>query len=255
MNALKRFVLVVGVLMLLGIRVEAQMLKPVNAAANEVKAEEAKPVEEAAKAVKAEVTAAVKDVQEAVETVAAPKNDVPSGGAIKYNADPAHSTIGFSVKHLQITNVRGKFDDNEVDITYDPNDLSKFKADVEIKAASIDTANQKRDEHLRSNDFFGADQFPTIIFKSNQLEKRGEGYVIVGDLTIRGVTKKLTFPVRINGPVKTPSGDTAIGLSAETSINRQDFNVSWNKKLDNGGYVLDDKVDLIIDLELHQAKY
>ena len=169
-----------------------------------------------------------------------------------YTIDPVHSTIGFAVKHLQIATTRGKFNEYSGIVHYDPDNLDAFKAEVTIRVDSIDTGNEKRDQHLLSGDFFLAEEYPVITFESSRLDKRGEGHVIVGELTIRGVTKELTFPVDIAGPVPSPFGQKVMALSAETVINRQDFGISWSKQMDGGGFVVADEVKLIVELELHQ---
>lgn len=260
MKHTKYFLLFMAAFLLNVVTVSAEDVQPAAAEAEAEVVVESVAVEAAQPVVPTEVPPVAVETPVAAKVeaapVATPEPVAPAvpAGAKTYSIDLAHSNVGFSVKHLQITNVTGKFKDYEGKVVFDPDNLNKFSADITIKAASIDTANDKRDEHLRGNDFFGADQFPAITFKSNRLEKRGEGYVMIGSLTIRGVTKEITFPVTINGPVKAMTGEAAIGIGAKTSINRQDYNVSWNKKLDNGGYILDDKVDLDISFELHEGK-
>jgi polyisoprenoid-binding protein YceI len=173
-------------------------------------------------------------------------------GAPAYTIDPVHSTIGFAVKHLGVSTTRGKFTEYEGVVRYDPDNPAAFETDVTIQAASINTDNEGRDNHLRSGDFLAADEFPVITFKSNRLEKRGEGHVIVGDLTIRGVTRQITFPVALAGPVDATGGKTVAALEAVTAINRQDYGVSWSKTLDTGGLVVSDTVELVVELELHR---
>ena len=174
--------------------------------------------------------------------------------AALYKIDNAHSQIGFAVKHLMVSTVRGDFQDYTGQLEFDPNNLNNFMADVAIQAKSINTQNQGRDTHLSSADFLDVATYPAITFKSKDIHAAANGYEIVGDLTIHGVTKQITLPVSISGPVKSPSGDDVIGLSGETVINRQDFGVSWNKMMDQGGMVLDDNVRLVVDVEAHQAK-
>ncbi len=166
-----------------------------------------------------------------------------------YEIDAGHSTIGFAVKHLAVGTTRGSFTDYAGVFNFDPNDYSTFEVDVTIQTKSINTNLEARDTHLRSGDFLDAENNPTISFKSTRLEKRGEGQVIVGDLTIRGVTKQVTVPVTLAGPVKSPFGATVIGIAGDLRINRQDYGVAWSKNLDNGGLVVDDFVDLIVELE------
>ncbi len=175
--------------------------------------------------------------------------------AAVYTIDNVHSQMGFAVKHLMVSTVRGDFRDYTGQLEFDPNNLNNFTADVTIQTQSINTNNQDRDNHLRSADFLDAVKYPTITFKSKEIHAATGGYEIVGDLTIHGVTKKITLPVTIAGPVKNPlGGDQVIGLTGETVINRQDFGVSWNKTMDQGGMVLDDNVRIVVELEAHQAK-
>ncbi len=169
--------------------------------------------------------------------------------AATYEIDATHSTLGFAVKHLQVGTTRGSFNDYTGSISYDPNDLSTFNADVTIKVDSINTKVEARDKHLKSPEFFDAEKFPTITFKSTRLEKRGEGMVIVGNLTMRDVTKEITFPVTISGPVKSPFGTMVIGIEGETILNRQDYGISFSKTIDNGGLMVDDMVTLNIEIE------
>lgn len=177
------------------------------------------------------------------------ENPAAVAEAKNYEIDAVHSTLGFAIKHLTVGTTRGGFSTYSGTIVFDPNDYSTFQADVIIEANSIDTNNEARDNHLKSADFFDVEKFPTITFKSARLEKRGEGAVIIGNLTIKDVTKELTIPVQISGPVKSPYGNSVIGLAAQIQINRQDFNVNFNKTLDNGGTVVADMVDLIIEIE------
>lgn len=171
--------------------------------------------------------------------------------AATYTLDKAHSSLGFDVKHLMISTVPGTFADYEGTIDYDPDNLSAAKVNVTIQAASINTNNADRDKHLRTADFFDVEKYPTITFAGNSIRKEGDQYVITGDLTMKGVTKTIEIPASIEGPVKTPSGSTAIGISAQTKINRQDFGITWNKEMDQGGYVLGDDVVLNINVEAH----
>jgi len=172
-----------------------------------------------------------------------------SAMASTFDIDSGHSTIGFAVKHLQVGTTRGRFNDYSGTINLDTNDFSTFSADIVIQTASIDTNLEARDKHLKSPDFLDATGHPTITFNNARLERRGAGKVIVGDLTIRGITKLITIPVTISDPVQSPFGATVIGIIGQTTINRQDFGVSWSKQLDTGGLVVDDFVTLIIEIE------
>ena len=174
--------------------------------------------------------------------------------AATYTVDPVHSTIGFKATHLMVSQVEGLFTDYTSDVSFDSKDLAGSKINVTIKTASINTRNDQRDEHLRSADFLDAANQPTITFASKSITGSGENYTLVGDLTIRGVTKELSIPVSILGPVKSPFGFDALGISGSTVINRQDFGVSWNKQLDQGGVVVSDDVRIEFNLEAHSGK-
>lgn len=172
--------------------------------------------------------------------------------AAVYTIDPAHSTIGFKVKHLMVTNVNGVFEKFKGTVNIDEKDIAKSKVDVTIEMASINTNITKRDEHLRSPDFFDTAKFPTMTFVSTKVEKTGADKLkVTGNLTIKGVTRQVIL--NVDGPtgeVKSPQGDLKRGASATAAINRQDFGVSWSKKLDGGGLVVADDVYISIDTEL-----
>jgi polyisoprenoid-binding protein YceI len=167
-----------------------------------------------------------------------------------YAIDPAHSSIEFSAKHLMVSTTTGVFKDYQGTITYDPNALETFRADITIQAKSIDTHVEKRDDHLRGADFLDTEKFPTIRFVSKGITGQDGSYSIVGDLTLKGVTKEVVVPVNISGPIKSPmGGNMIIGLAGQLTINRQDYGVSWNKALDNGGYVVSNDVNIRINIE------
>lgn len=172
--------------------------------------------------------------------------------ADKYMADKANSTIGFTVTHLVISTVPGHFQDYDVVFMYDENDISKSSVKATIKTASIFTDNQKRDEHLRSADFFDTEKHPEITFESNNFYMTDDGYVAKGILTIRGVSKEVEIPFKIQGKVKDALGNTKLGLEGGLTINRQDFNVSWNKTLDTGGAVVSDEVKIELNIQFQQ---
>ena len=169
--------------------------------------------------------------------------------ADEYALDNAHSSIGFAVKHLMVSTTKGEFTDYAGTIQFDPENIEATAVDVTIQATSIDTRVVKRDDHLRSPDFFDVEKFPTVTFKSKSVTKSGEGFVMTGDLTIHGVTKETAIPCTISGPVQSPSGAMVIGITGETKINRQDFGLTWNKTLDQGGYVVDDEVNILVSVE------
>ncbi|HMO03308.1 MAG TPA: YceI family protein [Kiritimatiellia bacterium] len=169
--------------------------------------------------------------------------------AATYKLDAAHTTIGFSVRHMMVSNVKGSFGEFEGTIEFDENDPSSMKASAVIQVASIDTANEKRDDHLRNEDFFDAPQFPTITFETTRVEGELPNLTLVGNLTMKGVTKEVSIPVEVGGPITNPWGSVIIGLSGGTTINRQDFGLTWSKALDGGGVVVGDQVRLILEIE------
>lgn len=183
-------------------------------------------------------------VQDMVAGEAAEVMDAPV-----YTVDVSHSTLGFAVKHMVVGTTRGSFGEYEGKIHYNPNNQDDFHAEVTINAASIDTKNVDRDKHLRNEDFFGVETYPTIKFVSTRLDKTAAGLAIVGNLTMKDVTKEISVPVEISGPVKSPYGMDVIGINGAITINRQDYNISWSKNLDTGGLVVGDDVKLIIELE------
>ena len=168
-----------------------------------------------------------------------------------WNLDPVHTHIGFSVKHMMVTTVRGQFRAYRGTVRLDPKDFSRSSFEGEIDVASIDTGVADRDNHLRSNDFFDAPNHPKIKFKSSRIEAKGEGeYVVHGDITIRGVTKPIALDVEFHGTSKNPYGKTVAGLTASGSINRKDFGVSFNALLETGGVAVGEKVKLEVEVEV-----
>lgn len=170
-----------------------------------------------------------------------------------WSVDHAHSKISFTVKHLVLTNVYGQFKDFEGTVAFDGTNVDKASADFTIQATSINTDNEKRDGHLRSADFFEVEKYPTITFKSKKIIK-GEGskFQLVGDLTIKDVTKEVTFECEFAGILPGKDGADKAGFSAHTTINRQDYHVSWSRALDNGGLVAGDDIKIAVDLELNK---
>jgi polyisoprenoid-binding protein YceI len=166
-----------------------------------------------------------------------------------YRPDVAHTLVGFTARHFVITKVRGKFNDFSATITYDENDISKSSMTGTIKVASIDTDNEKRDNHLRSADFFDVEKFPEITFQSKRVEKKDKNYVLLGDLTMRGVTKEVAVPFTVTEKITDPQGKTRIGFEANLQLNRQDFGIAWSKAMDNGGLVVSDTIDIEIIAE------
>lgn len=167
-----------------------------------------------------------------------------------WKIDPAHTNVEFSVRHLMITTVKGRFTDVSGTVKIDDADPARSEVDVTINAASIDTREQQRDTHLRSADFFDVEKYPTITFRSTRVEPGQDGRLkVVGDLTIRGVTKSVTLDVAPEGRAKDPWGGERAGFSASTRINRSDFGLTWNQALETGGVMVGDRIDIAIDVE------
>ena len=166
-----------------------------------------------------------------------------------YKIDPTHSTIGFTVKHMQIGTTWGKFNDFSGEIHFDKKNLDKFYAKVIIEAKSIDTGLELRDAHLRGADFFDVENYPAISFESKTLVEKDGNYEITGNLTMHGVIKEISCLISISGPVKSPFGQEVIGLSGETVINRQDYGISWNDTMPDGGFVVGNDVRIIVYIE------
>jgi len=167
--------------------------------------------------------------------------------------DKPHSKVGFSVSHLVITDVEGYFKDYDAQITTDGNDFTKVNIDLTIKTNSIFTDNNDRDNHLRSDDFFNAEKYPQMIFKSKSMKKIDDkNYKLVGDFTIRDVTKQVELDVKYNGTIKDPWGNIKSGFKVTGEINRFDYNLKWNKAIEAGSLVVGKEVELVIDLELNK---
>ncbi len=175
--------------------------------------------------------------------------------AAEWTVDKAHSSIGFSVRHMVISKTRGEFTGFTGNVHFDRKNLAKGTAQFTIQTASINTDEPERDKHLKSSDFLDVEQFPTMTFVSKKvIPQKGDKFSLVGDLTIKGITKKVTFDCEFSGVVDDPWGNTRAGFSAETTINRKDFNVKWSKKLDNGGLVVGNDVDISLEIELIKKK-
>jgi len=174
---------------------------------------------------------------------------IPTGD---YRVDAGHSVIGFAIRHFEISFVRGRFKDFTSTIHYDAADVTKSTVQFTAKVESIDTGVAGRDNHLRTADFFDVAQFPELTFKSTKVEKKGKGFVMQGDLTIKGVTKPVSFPFNLTGAVKDNRGNVRFGVAAETKINRRDYNITWGAKMANGGLNVADEV--MIDLQLEAVK-
>jgi polyisoprenoid-binding protein YceI len=170
---------------------------------------------------------------------------------ITWNLDPAHSRAEFKVRHMMISNVKGSFSGLTGTLIEDPANPTQSRAEASIDISTVDTGDAQRDAHLKSADFFHQEQHPTMTFKSTRVEKKGdEEYAVTGDLTLHGVTKQVTFAVEgPSAPGKDPWGNTRIGLSATTKINRKDFGLSWNAALETGGVLVGEDVQITLDLQ------
>jgi polyisoprenoid-binding protein YceI len=187
----------------------------------------------------------VADAQTAAAEVA--YSPVPGG---EYKLDPAHSLIGFAVRHLEINWVEGRFKDFSGTIRFDEKDVTKSSVEFAAKIDSIDTEVEARDKHLRSADFFEAEKYPEMTFKSTRVERKGkDAYVLHGDLTIKGVTKPVALPFTIAGAVKDPWGNTRFGVEAETKINRRDFGINYGSAFAGGGLDVGNEVTINLRLE------
>jgi len=173
---------------------------------------------------------------------------------VKYNVDKSHSNIGFAVDHMVITTVYGKFNEYEIDLTLDLANAANSSVTARIHVPSIDTNEPKRDNHLRSGDFFDAENHPEVLFVSKKVEKTDTGYIAHGDLTIRGVTKQIALPFIVKGPITDSWGNNRVGIEAKLTINRQEFGVKWNKVLDTGGLVAGNDVDIEIQAQFIAAR-
>ena len=177
--------------------------------------------------------------------------------AASYSVDASHTTAGFGVRHLMVSTVRGVFDKVSGTVEIDDADPAQSRIDVTIDAASVDTRDAKRDEHLRGADFFDVAKFPTIAFRSTRIEKSQDGTLLAtGNLTIHGVTRPVTLTIdSLSPPSKAPWGAIVRGATATARVSRREFGLVWNKTLETGGVAIGDEVQLTIDAELvEQAK-
>jgi polyisoprenoid-binding protein YceI len=166
-----------------------------------------------------------------------------------YTIDPAHTRIGFQARHAMVTKVRGAFKEFEGSFHFDPHNPEESRATVTIQAKSIDTGNEQRDAHLRSNDFFAMDEYPEIKFESTSVERLDDSsFRLHGDLSIRGVTRPISIDFEYNGAEIDPWGNTRVGFEGSTEVNRKDWGVNWNAALDSGGVLVSDKVKLEFDV-------
>jgi polyisoprenoid-binding protein YceI len=169
---------------------------------------------------------------------------------MSWSIDPVHSHVGFSVRHMMVSTVRGQFKTYGGTLQLDPKNFTRSSFTGEIDVASVDTGNVDRDNHLRTNDFFDAPNHPKITFKSTRIEaKAGAEYVVHGDLSIRGVTKPVALDVEFLGTSKNPYGKTVAGFSAHGTVDRKEFGVAFNAVLETGGVAVAEKVKIDIEVE------
>ena len=174
---------------------------------------------------------------------------------VNWNLDTAHSEVGFSVKHMMISKAKGTFDNFDAKIVADAEDLTDAEIELNIDVESINTRNKDRDEHLRSADFFDAENYPKITFVATDIKKSGNNYEVTGDLTLKGTTKPVTLDVVFEGQSKDPmSGSIVAGFSGSTSINRKEFGLTWNASLETGGVLVGEEVKINFELELQKAE-
>ena len=166
-----------------------------------------------------------------------------------WTIDPSHSEVGFAVRHLGISKTRGRFGAFSGTLTVDAENPANSRVDVEIDAASVDTKDTGRDEHLRGGDFFGTDEFPTITFRSPGVQGAGSDWTVDGDLTIKGVTRRVTLDTELVGLQRDPWGNDRVGFAATTEVNREDFGLTWNAALETGGVLVGKTVKINLEVE------
>lgn len=174
-------------------------------------------------------------------------------GATKWNIDPTHSVIGFKVKHMMFTNVKGQFEDYTSDIHFTSDDFTNAKLDFTAKINSVNTNNKDRDGHLISPDFFDAAQFPELKFTSKSISGSGDSFKVTGDLKLHGISNEIVLDVEYSGEMKDPWGNTKVALNITGKINRKDWGLTYNSALETGGVLISDEVKLDIELQLVKA--
>lgn len=173
-----------------------------------------------------------------------------SASAAPYAIDPSHTDVGFSIKHLMISNVKGRFKKFSGTFDFDPAKNQLNNINVEVDTSSIDTNEADRDKHLRSNDFFGVDKYPKMTFKSDKIEYSGDKPAkAIGTLKIRDKSKTVTFDLDYRGSIMDAWGNNKLAFAATTKVDRKDFGITWNKALDKGGVTVGDEVSITIEGE------
>lgn len=182
-----------------------------------------------------------------------PEKGVSDSNVKTFSVDKVHSNVGFKVRHLGISNVNGTFGEYDATVMVDPEDLSTLQAEATFQIGSIDTGNERRDGHLKSDDFFNAEQFPTMMFKSTKVMVGEDGaFELHGDLTIRDVTKQVVLEGEMLGTGKGREG-MKVGFEASTTINRFDYNLKWDQLTEAGGLVVGENVRIVLELELDEV--
>jgi polyisoprenoid-binding protein YceI len=179
----------------------------------------------------------------------------PTAGITTWTVDAAHSNVEFAVKHLMISTVKGRFGDVKGTVTHNESNPAQSKVEIEVGIASIDTRTEQRDAHLRSPDFFDAERYPTMRFTSKRIEGNIDGeFKLIGDLTIRDVTREVALNAEFHGREKDPWGGERMGFEATGKINRKDFGLNWNQVLESGGWLVGEDIKLSIEVELVKQK-
>jgi polyisoprenoid-binding protein YceI len=193
------------------------------------------------------------NLAERFESFAASDSSVPrEEQAGVYSFDKAHSYIGFRVRHMGLVDVPGSFTDFNGDVDFDPGKIQNSKVEFTAQMKSVDTRVNARDNHLRSKDFFEVETYPEMTFKSTEVKKKGKRYFLIGDLTMKGVTKQVTIPFKLYGPMKDERGTVRMGISGSANINRRQFNVNYGGNLPDGTAVLSDNI--VVELQLESVK-
>lgn len=186
--------------------------------------------------------------------VTASAEETASQAQTVWQVDPSHSLVEFGVKHMMVTTVKGRFTGFSGRIVTDGDDPTRGSVELEIDATTVDTRDQKRDDHLRSGEFFGTDDHPQLTFRSTRVEPGANGgFRLVGDLTIRGVTREVVLEATFNGRGRNPWGQEVAGYSAQTEINRKDYGLEWNAALEGGGFLVGDTVKITLEVEAAKA--
>lgn len=178
---------------------------------------------------------------------------LPKGIGGAWNLDPMHSRIGFAIQHVMVNEVHGSFNDFSGTVNVDEKDIARSKVQFTAKMDSVDTNVTPRDNHLKSPDFFDVAKYPEMTFVSKHVARYGAGFRVMGTFTMHGVSRDIIIPFTANGPVKDGFGTTRAGVKAAFTINRLDYGVKWNQKLDNGGFALGNEVRVELDLEATKA--